>query len=368
MHLASPIDLARLLRQQWLSPEDLAELQRRKLVAMVRHAYEEVPYYRELFDSVGATPGDIRAAGDLRHIPTTTHLTIESLPRDAINARGTNLRACKQITTAGSSGTPLSVVLRDSDSSFYDMGWARTALADGRRLRDRVAGMKFRMPPSHCFERLGIWRKSNISIVQPIERRFEELLRCRPDVLRAKPYQLVELARAALREGIDGFRPRLVFSAGSVLDEGARELVTRAFGGEVFDFYGATELGDVAVPNDRRCPCGRGLPMMRGIVGRADDFFVARDGSIRSPSIIVNRLKLIPGISRFHLTQKRDRRILARIVSGDGFGDETRAQLVSTLQEIMADGSEVDVEIVPEIRADPAKKVRCLISELPTPL
>jgi phenylacetate-CoA ligase len=125
------------------------------------------------------------------------------------------------------------------------------------------------------------------------------------------------------------------------------------------------DLGDVALPDDRRCPCGRGLPMMRGIVGRADDFFVARDGSVRSPSLLVNNVKQIAGISRFHLTQRRDRRILARIVPGDGFDDEARAHLVSLVQEIMADGSEVDVKVVPEIPADPARKVRCLISRIP---
>ena len=423
MHLASLTGLMDLLRRQWRSPEDIAELQRRELSAMVRHAYERVPYYHDLFGSVGAKPADIRTAEDLRRIPITTRATIQSLPPEAIVARGTELGACKEITTAGSSGAPLCVVLRHSDSSFYDMVWARAALANGQKLRDRVACLKFHVPPRRWFERLGIWRKDIVSLALPAERQVDELVRCRPDVLRANAYQLVELAERLLRAGVGTVRPRLVFSMGSVLDEASRRLVARAFGGEVFDFYGATELGciawecrehdgyhinadtvfvefvtpngpaapgemgrvvctglhafgmpfirydlgDVAVPDERRCACGRGLPMMRRIVGRADDFFVARDGTVRSPSIIVNRVKLIPGIARFHLTQRRDRRILARIVPADGFGDAARAQVVATLQKIMADGSKVDVETVPEIPADPAMKVRCLISELPAP-
>jgi phenylacetate-CoA ligase len=425
MRLTSLIDLVRLLRQQWLTPEDLAELQRRKLVAMVRHAYEKVPYYRELFDSVGARPADIRTAGDLQGIPITTRRRMQSLPRDAVVARGTNLRGCKKVLTSGSCGVPLGVLLRRRDSSFYDMVWARAAFACGRRLRDRVASARVvtEPPPMHWFQRLGVWRTDNIPLVQSAEDQVREMLRRRPDIVRADPHQLVGEARAILRERIEGLRPRLIFSRGSVLDGAARELLRRAFGAEVFDFYGATELGciawecpqhdgyhinadtvlvefvaqdrpaapgemgrvvctglhafampfirydlgDVAVPDGRRCACGRGLPLMHGITGKTDDFFVARDGSVRSPSVIIGRVKRLPSISQFHLTQRRDRRILARIVATDGFGDDTRAQVVSTLQQIMADGSEVEVEVVPEIPADPAKKVRSVVSEVPLP-
>ena len=46
---------AALRRKRW-SASRLAEYQIARLRAMVRHAYEAMPYYHELFDKVGVRP------------------------------------------------------------------------------------------------------------------------------------------------------------------------------------------------------------------------------------------------------------------------------------------------------------------------
>ena len=66
------LEFRRLLKNQKLSHDALQELQNRKLRTVIRHAYENVPYYRSLFSSVGLTPEDIRTVEDLKHIPITT--------------------------------------------------------------------------------------------------------------------------------------------------------------------------------------------------------------------------------------------------------------------------------------------------------
>ena len=42
-------------RSQWLPAEQLEQLQWRKLTRMVRHCWDEVPYYRERWRSAGVT-------------------------------------------------------------------------------------------------------------------------------------------------------------------------------------------------------------------------------------------------------------------------------------------------------------------------
>jgi phenylacetate-coenzyme A ligase PaaK-like adenylate-forming protein len=68
----SIFELGRLLRNRYLPPEELRQLQDSKLRAVIGHAFESVPYYRTLFRSAGLTPQDVRTLDDLKSVPITS--------------------------------------------------------------------------------------------------------------------------------------------------------------------------------------------------------------------------------------------------------------------------------------------------------
>lgn len=47
-------------------------IQNRRIRAIVVHAYETVPYYREIMDEAGLRPRDFRTAEDLARLPILT--------------------------------------------------------------------------------------------------------------------------------------------------------------------------------------------------------------------------------------------------------------------------------------------------------
>ncbi|TET77422.1 MAG: phenylacetate--CoA ligase family protein [Candidatus Cloacimonadota bacterium] len=420
MVFRSLLDLYRLRRNQWLKLSELEKIQLRKLRRIIKHAYENVPYYRKLFDLAGIRPEDIKTARDLTKIPITTRLQLQQLPPEEIVAKGVDLNNCKKITTAGSSGIPLVVFLSDKDSNFYDMVWARASLANGKRLWDSTAYLKFHFPPKFCFERLGIWKKEIISVLDNPEKQIETLRRVRPDVIRGNAFGLVNLAKIIKQKGVGGMNPRLVFSMGSVLDHQSRELIESAFGAEVFDFYGTTEVGciawecsekrgfhinidtvvvelikkarvagpgemgkiictglhsftmpfirydtgDVGIANHEKCPCGRELPLLESIKGRADDFFISANGTLYSPSVIVNQIKLISGISQFRIIQRSLKDITAQVVPGKDFSQHTSKKIKETIGNIMGKDPSIEVEVLGVIPLDPSGKIRSLISKV----
>ena len=420
MVFRSLFDLYRLRRNQWLKLSELEKIQLRKLRRIIKHAYENVPYYRKLFDLAGIRPEDIKTARDLTKIPITTRLQLQQLPPEEIVAKGVDLNNCKKITTAGSSGIPLVVFLSDKDSNFYDMVWARASLANGKRLWDSTAYLKFHFPPKFCFERLGIWKKEIISVLDNPEKQIETLRRVRPDVIRGNAFGLVNLAKIIKQKGVGGVNPRLVFSMGSVLDHQSRELIESAFGAEVFDFYGTTEVGciawecsekrgfhinidtvvvelikkarvagpgemgkiictglhsftmpfirydtgDVGIANHEKCPCGRELPLLESIKGRADDFFISANGTLYSPSVIVNRIKLISGINQFRIIQRSLKDITAQVVPGKDFSQHTSKKIKETIGNIMGKDPSIEVEVLGVIPLDPSGKIRSLISKV----
>ena len=124
-------ELLRLRQQQWLRPEKLQALQQNKLGKLIRHAYDQVPYYRQLFDSIRVKPEDIRTVRDLGHLPVTTKALFQSLPLAEVTARNVDLNRCVRSRTSGTLGIPLTLYYRKEDHDFLDLVWARGKVGNG---------------------------------------------------------------------------------------------------------------------------------------------------------------------------------------------------------------------------------------------
>jgi len=83
------------------------------------------------------------------------------------------------------------------------------------------------------------------------------------------------------------------------------------------------EVGDIGVPSDRMCKCGRGLPLMERVVGRTADFLVRKDGSlVAGVSLIERFLTKIPGIHQMQIVQDEIDTLKIKIVKDKSFSDE----------------------------------------------
>ena len=72
-------EFAALLEEsQWWDARRMGEWQDERLRAIVRHAYEHMPYYRELFDRHGIDAVKFRGREDLARIPVLTRDTIKA--------------------------------------------------------------------------------------------------------------------------------------------------------------------------------------------------------------------------------------------------------------------------------------------------
>ena len=56
-------------RLPYLPLADILAMQSRRVQSIVAHAYQTVPYYREVMDSAGLRPTDFRTASDLARLP-----------------------------------------------------------------------------------------------------------------------------------------------------------------------------------------------------------------------------------------------------------------------------------------------------------
>ena len=127
-----------LQKTQWWSPEQLKELQDQKLIKLIEHTYSNVPYYRQLFDSLGLTPEDIQTTDDLKKLPILTKENIRS-HFDELKATDFNKHKPVLNATGGSTGDPLQYYITKDVASITWAGMFRSWEWAGYKLGDKRA-------------------------------------------------------------------------------------------------------------------------------------------------------------------------------------------------------------------------------------
>jgi phenylacetate-CoA ligase len=103
--------------------------------------------------------------------------------------------------------------------------------------------------------------------------------------------------------------------------------------------------GDMAIPIDDPCACGRGLPRMRLVGGRSRNFAVLGDGHLVSVTI-VDIPKASSRVEQFQFVQDRPGVMRLNVVPKEGFGPDDVEAIRRNLDEKFGRDLSVEVSVV----------------------
>jgi phenylacetate-CoA ligase len=425
MNIQSLLYLYKIKKNLHLKPKHLQETQLDKLKAILKHAYENVPFYHRKFQQARIRPEDVKSVADLSKLPLTSKSEIQRGSLEIHMAKNFDLDNCIKRTTSGSTGLPLTTVIDEKGNDFEVAIWTRTLLENGLKLRDKMAviGDPRHFPKKRSFlERLGIVSRKSISIFDNAKRQVTFLEDYNPDVIKSYPSSLAILADA-VRNDAHNIKPRLLFTSAELLDSESRKFINSAFENEVLDNYACSEfsllawechehmgyhinidnvvmeflkdgevvapgergeivctglinyampliryrLGDVGIPQEEECSCGRKLPLMKLIEGRKDDFLMALDGRIISPTVFFPYpFENMDLIRQFKVIQERRDRLTIQVVMREN--NFIQSQMLESakinLQKLFGNNMQVEFQILEKIDED-TKKQRKVISNVP---
>ncbi|MBQ7131767.1 MAG: phenylacetate--CoA ligase [Oscillospiraceae bacterium] len=113
-----------------MSREDMKKLQDERLVAQVKHVYENVPYYKNLMDEKGVTPDDIKSTDDLHKLPFLTKADLREAYPYGLLAKP--LSECTEIhSTSGTTGKRVVAFYTKNDIDLWHDCCARAIVAAG---------------------------------------------------------------------------------------------------------------------------------------------------------------------------------------------------------------------------------------------
>ncbi|MEV5506713.1 phenylacetate--CoA ligase PaaK [Streptomyces orinoci] len=230
-----------------MSPQELAELQLRRLRATLRHAYDHVPHYRQAFDAAGVHPRDCRSLTDLPRFPFTTKDDLRrhypygmfAVPRDRIR---------RIHASSGTTGEPTVVGYTQGDLDTWAGLVARAIRAAGGRPGDTVHvaygyGLFTGGLGAHYgAERLGC---TVIPASGGMTSRQVRLIRdLRPEIIMVTPSYMLTLLDEFERQGIDprGTSLRTGIFGAEPWTEAMRAEIEDRFGIDAVDIYGLSEM------------------------------------------------------------------------------------------------------------------------------
>jgi phenylacetate-CoA ligase len=397
--------------------DQLEAYQARQLRALVRHAWESVPFYRRKFAAVGLEPRDIRTTADLARIPVTSRTELQdAAPRDVV-AAPYDPEQLRSARTSGSSGQPLVIRRADFEDRLLRAFWLRAMLRVGVRPTDLVATImtvRGRSAPSGIAG-LGLFRSMMVDALLPRELVLAQLRDLQPDIVRGYPGAIAWLA------GIAGgvIRPRMVIAGGETLTPVMAQQIREAFRAPVFNFYSSNEfnliasecpehgplhvssetvlaeilrdgrvvepgqegelvatalcsfgmpiiryrLGDWLVSGERRCACGAPHACIRAVHGRVMEQFQLPGGRVLHPyTLTVPLISATTWIRRFRIVQERPDAIAVEAIASRPPRPDELSTAEGVLTSAVGGSVRVCIRLVEDLPASTGGKFRQYIA------
>jgi len=416
-------------RTQWLPKEKLYENQWHRLQKLLRHAYQNVPYYRKKFNEVGIQPQDIKSLEDVVNIPILRKSDLRENLHDLVVSNYQD-RMIKN-STGGSTGEP---TIFYQDNEFFNI-----QNAIGHRV-DKWAGLEIGCP------NIWIWGTSfNVSPIKKLRatitsyltnthflsafelnepmlmRYIRKLKRLKPKVIIGYVSCLYVMAQFMIANKIEDICPYSVISSAEILHDYQREAIEKAFNCKVFNRYGSREvgciaqecdrhsglhinaehvylecihnsklitnqdlgalivtslsnfampfiryeIGDLGVLSDEDCPCGRGLPLIKSVSGRIHNIIVCDNGNFIPGEFFSLILKDYKWIIGFQVIQSDKKNLEIKIQNNGEISKGDVRDFQQKIHDMVGDKINVTYDFVDKIDKTRSGKYRVTVSNVP---
>ena len=341
-----------LMKTQWLPPEELEEIQNGRLQIIINHAYENVPYYRKNFEERGLKPNDIQCKEDLKLLPILTKDDIRRNFDELIAKNYTKFNPVLFHTSGSTGQPlscyidgDLSTLIKATVWRHWQ--WCRVTYSEPIAVFRGTLINEFGKE-QQCYYKVELSNQIHFSTFEMdknvMGKYVKKLNEIKPALIRGYPASLEILAQFIKKNNLKVHQPKAIHTSSEVVLQEQREITEEAFNAPLFDWYGHGEstvcageceyhkglhlnlefgftefvktketekrenvyniistslwnfsmpfirydTEDLALLDNSKCLCGRGLPLIKKIIGRQADIIEGINGVRVSPSSFVH--------------------------------------------------------------------------------
>lgn len=416
-------------KSQWYSQEKLKELQIKKLKKSIRYAYENVPYYRKKFKSLGITPLDINTINDLAKMPVLTKKEIKNNFED-LKAVNFSKFLPVFVNTSGSTDIPLELYIDEKKQKITGAFNARQLSWLGYEQWQKRVHIRYNIAAAGQNHEDGLFVKKNLRQDNILDLQIgrvrnneaeilKELHEFNPEIIISTPSTFFFLAQYIQKEKKNNLQPRAIVTTSEILFFSQKSLIEKQFKCRVFDAYWGSELtvmvhecpegnlhidseyGIMEILNSKGETVSAGqrgfivatqldnfaMPLIRyntGDIailssqscpcGRGMPLITSLEGRKQETIVtkngkVVSRLDPsfgnISGIELCQIIQKEIGAIIVKVKKNNDFSELSRVNLTEILQKQIEDNIDIEFQFVPEIYPTKTGKFQFIISKVP---
>src|SRR3989344_2069609 len=402
-----------------MSPKSFEKMRLPRLKHLISHAYQQVPLYYDLYQSVNILPEYIYSEDDLKNLPLVTKRSFKSYAENSGDiAKNINRSRGIMGTTSGSTGEPFRF--------FTDKAFS----IEKRALRNRFwrwAGAKVNAPKICCAP-------------ESARNYYPNMLFLHPHYIKAKKNEYIDAIRKSEARTIFG-SPLMTFDllwvlskeknlprfetailGGHTVSPGIRQFLEEKFQCQVFEFYATGELGIIAyecekhqgmhiqeentvveIISDRGdslssgkagriiltklsnelmpfirydigdrgiilsdpCSCGRTSRRLL-IEGRENEHLLASaDGETISPAVLRDVSdSYFVHFQRYQFVQNKFDAVTLFIVPSKEFPETVQQEIIKKIKNVIPAPMKINIKCVPTIQPLPSGKFQYFVSNL----
>lgn len=412
------------LRRQKQSLEELKKYQDKHLRSVLKYAYTHNRFYRALYKRHNVDISTIKTYADLPKLPIINKSDLQmyqksSLPQSGLKYhQNTNHKNLIVRRTGGSTGKPLFVHFDKKAWDFSEAIYARSLLNTGYKSRELLINSNpFLIPEQKWYDKLGFFRKKQLSMSKSVESQLHFLYSQKePFTFYTYPTLLKLLSKYVEPEKLKLNR---IVATGELLTPQARKEIEEAFDTKIYNHYGTMEFnrvawdchdhdgmhidmdsvalefvkdnehvvpgetgqtimtnlhnyrfplirynqGDYAVPSDEKNSCGIGLPLLKKLVGRDNDFIVLKNNERMSPIPLDVLLSHYEEVLQYQIIQKTKQHFELHVIKSLKFQQSVEYKILQKVRALLRNENiQITFYYHSEIRRSPGGKLRSVIS------
>jgi phenylacetate-CoA ligase len=419
-----------LNKTQWWNSSELKKLQFLRLKSILKHAYKNVPFYHETFKKLNFKPENVTSVNDLNKLPILTKEIINKnihnlyatnyskdtlIPSYTSGSTGTPMKFyINHRWGASNMGAAYRcwewAGYKPGDKIAYLWGASRD-IRDSKRI-EKIRNYLLRVKYLDAFN----LTQENMAASAKILSKFK------PKIIHTYASTIFLFSEYLKKEGINYIKPQAILTTADMLFKHQRKAIENVFDCEVFDYYSGREttlqaaecsehtgyhlsienaviefikknehvssgetgkiiltdlcnyampfiryeIGDLGVPSDESCPCGRKLPIMKSLKGRIFDFIITPEGKY-IPGEFFHYIIIdyhIYSIKEFQIIQKSVNKLIVYIVKNSNEKTDDINRFIALIQKEVGEKVEIELEYTSSIKRTPSGKLRHVISNV----
>jgi len=365
-----------LQKHQWVTREEISNIQRMKLFKLVQYASQNIPYYKRIIKKQNIRFSEDTIFSDIKKFPLLTKDIIRKNFEQLYKFRD---RTYYRNTSGGSTGEP---IILYQDSNYFAWNTATKVLFDewaGRKIGERIVslsgtlqdilknGKGFKLYLRQQLSGITILKTNRMSEKDKYQY-VKRINHIKPSVILAYNH---ELSHFIQEHHLPVYSPKAVMTTGSVFYPEVQARVEKVFQAPVFNCYGSREvgsvacnckkslgfhlipdihyleildnngkevkpgeagniivtllsnytmplirykIGDIGILSEKSCPCGRELPLLEKVTGRISSRFKNKFGDFISAGLFSSLFYFKENIRQFQVIQETTDLILINLV------------------------------------------------------